>query len=268
MPEFNSIPTAGEVEAIGAALVEHHCRWIGFEHPQFPRRLLGPFSPLPPPVLFWLGDLSLLDRSPTAGIVGTTSPSRGGTNAARALGHTLGEAGWCVVSGLAKGIDQAGQRGALDAGGATVAFLPQGILKFEMPSLLREFEGCENFLIFSTWPPNAGFSGSWAVRRDALIAEASDGLIAVEMSGRGGGTKHTVGFARERQRPVWTLRHARVPREALGNEWLMRTGASAIAMDDQFNLSEESLGALMKQLKEELTRGRARRRVMQLEMFQ
>lgn len=266
LPALEAIPTASEVAEIGERLAAMDCHWIGAEDPRFPRRLRDELAP-PSPVLFWIGELSLLDHSPTVGIIGSSSPSRGGARIARTLGQALGEAGWMIVSGMAKGIDQAGHRGALESGGSTAAFLPQGMLDYRVAPMLREFAHQEQFLILSSWPPTAGWSGSLAVRRDVQIAQAADGLVAVEMSARGGGTRYTVNFARERQRPVWTLQYPRIPRQALGNTWLLRTGAKPIALDARQAVEDESLKALMAQLKKELAQGRKRRRAMQLEMF-
>ncbi len=265
-PSFDLFPTAQATHVANEALLAMHCRWIGSEDSRYPRRMLSDLTPNPP-VLFYLGDLSLLDRHPTVGIIGTKSPSRAGASIARSLGRALAESGWMIVSGLARGCDQAGHRGALEVGGATVAFIPQGMLTLEMPPLLREFATLDNFLIISTWPPDAPWSGSLAVRRDVQIADTSDGVIAVEMNIRGGGTKYTVDFARERSRPVWTVQYPRVPRQAAGNPWLIQTGAQPIMIDENNQITPPSLRTLITQLKKASTQAKKRMRVMQMEMF-
>jgi len=266
LPDLSAIPSSADIRSVKNALLSADCHWVGAESPIYPRRLKGDLTS-PPPVMFWQGNLSLLDSHPTVGIVGTVSPSRGGQKSARALGHILGESGWVVVSGLARGCDQAGHLGALEAGGSTAAFLPQGILTLPLPPEMRVFEHQPNFLLLSPWPPLAGWGGSYAVRRDTLIAEVSDGLIAVEMTAHSGGTRHTVNAARDRQRPVWTLAHeGPVPVSARGNAMLIRTGAHALRLGPKNELRDEDLRALMTKLKQELSRGK-RRRAMQLEMF-
>ena len=97
-------------------------------------RTADEFQPLlrsihdPPPGLFTRGaaDVELL-RRPAVAVVGARSCSPYGAQVARMLGRELGATGLVVVSGLARGVDGEVHRGALDAGGATVAVLGCGI---------------------------------------------------------------------------------------------------------------------------------------------
>src|SRR5665213_86831 len=102
-------------EALGARLI------LGDE-PDFPR-LLAVLDP--PPTLVWvLGDSTLLARR-TVAVVGARTASAAGQRFARALAGALGEAGYIVVSGMARGIDAAAHRGALETG--TVAVIAGGV---------------------------------------------------------------------------------------------------------------------------------------------
>lgn len=88
--------------------------------PSYPDRLA--VTQDAPPFLFVRGNLELLGR-PSIAIVGTRSPSPDGVARAYKLAHLLTKRGIVVVSGLAKGIDTAAHRGALDFGGPTVAVI-------------------------------------------------------------------------------------------------------------------------------------------------
>lgn len=82
--------------------------------------------PQPPTVLTALGDISLMSR-PIVGIVGTRHSSASGDRIAHQMATKLVEAGAVVVSGMALGVDAAAHRGALDAGGGTIAVLGGGV---------------------------------------------------------------------------------------------------------------------------------------------
>ena len=80
----------------------------------------------PPAALFVAGDVDAL-HLPAIAIVGSRNPSRSGYENALGFSRSLVEAGFCIVSGLAQGIDTAAHRGALQAGGRTVAVLGHGL---------------------------------------------------------------------------------------------------------------------------------------------
>lgn len=82
----------------------------------------------PPPLLYVVGDPAYLSR-PAVAIVGARNATPGGLDNARAFARTLAKMGWCVVSGLAAGVDAAAHEGALDAGpdgAGTVAVMGTG----------------------------------------------------------------------------------------------------------------------------------------------
>ena len=80
--------------------------------------------PGPPPALYVDGGVP---ETASVALVGSRKASATGIETARALGHALCEAGVCVVSGLALGVDAAAHEGAVEAGGPTVGVLGCGI---------------------------------------------------------------------------------------------------------------------------------------------
>ena len=90
---------------------------------RYPPRLAAIASP--PPVLYCRGDPAILDSAQIA-IVGSRTGTRGGLERARSLARELAACGLVITSGLARGIDAAAHRGALDAGGSSVAVLATG----------------------------------------------------------------------------------------------------------------------------------------------
>jgi DNA processing protein len=92
-----------------------------------PEDLLGPFNEVErknaPEWLYLAGDRSLLRIVPRVSVVGTREPSQDGLKRASRLSRELVEHGVVVVSGLAKGVDAAAHRAAIDGGGRTIAVL-------------------------------------------------------------------------------------------------------------------------------------------------
>jgi DNA processing protein len=99
-----------------------HC--LLFDDPRYPRLLRE--IPKPPPLLFVRGNPDCLSL-PQLAIVGSRSPSGGGNENAERFAAYLAGCGLAITSGLALGIDAAAHRGALSAGGITIAVMGTGI---------------------------------------------------------------------------------------------------------------------------------------------
>jgi len=126
------------------------------------------------------GDPSVL-RSPAVGIVGTRRPSAHGLASARAIAAVCVDEGWVVVSGVARGIDEAAHEAALRAGGRTIGVLPS-----PAPGGLRQ--GARRLggqivsagALISDRPPGTPPAAWSFVARNSLLAALTDGLIVVE----------------------------------------------------------------------------------------
>src|SRR5439155_390390 len=109
-----------------ARLSARGIRWIGRSETGFPAALGSIFDPPAGLFLRGAGALELLDR-PAVAIVGARACSAYGSHVARTFGRELAAAGLVVVSGMARGVDGDAHRGALEAGGTTVAVLGCGV---------------------------------------------------------------------------------------------------------------------------------------------
>lgn len=107
-----------------ASLVRLAARLLPLTAHGYPRALRA--LPDPPPLLSVWGDVKSLTR-PAVAIVGARAATRYGRGVAHELAGQLAQAGLVVVSGLARGVDAEAHRGALEAGGATVAILACGL---------------------------------------------------------------------------------------------------------------------------------------------
>jgi DNA processing protein len=109
----------------------------------------------PPKLLYVKGDVGAL-HLPALAIIGSRNPTRGGERNAREFARHLAGRGFTIVSGMAQGIDAAAHRGALDAGGKTVAFLGTGIDRV-YPAVNRDLaHQISSASIRSVPRPNAG----------------------------------------------------------------------------------------------------------------
>jgi DNA processing protein len=150
-----------------------------------------------PPLCLWVRGpwplAAALDRS--VAVVGARAATTYGAHVAADLGYGLAERGWTVVSGGAYGIDAAAHRGALTAGGITVAVLACGVDRPYPASNTSLFDRiAERGLLVSEWPPGAAPYRHRFLIRNRVIAAATKGTVVVEASARSG-AKQTLGRA-------------------------------------------------------------------------
>ena len=186
-------------------------------------------DPEPPAVLFVRGDLDLLDGR-RAGIVGTRNATQSGREMAASLGRSLAEAGVAVVSGLAKGIDGAAHRGALQrhrtaAPSLSSATAPTCPTPRQHAALWAEV--CERGLLLSEWPPGTVPEPFRFPMRNRILAALSEVLVVVESRERGG-SLITARAAMERDVEVMAVPGSVRNRAAVGTNQLLRDGAAPV----------------------------------------
>lgn len=154
-------------------------------------------------------------------VIGTRSPTDEGRQMAYGLAARLAELGVTIVSGLAEGIDTAGHRGALDAGGLTAAVLGSGLLRIS-PKENEELanEVAQSGVLVSELFPTAHVSTAHLMARNRLQAALARVVIVVE-SGTTGGSVVTVKRAIEQKRLVFAWLTDREGRESEGTRSLV-----------------------------------------------
>ena len=207
-------------------LCDRGLRWVARSDPRFPARLRSIHDP--PPGLFVRGgaSLALLDR-PCIAIVGARACSPYGTAVALTLGRELAAAGAVVVSGLARGVDAAAHRGALDAG-ETVAVLGCGIDR-DYPrahaGLAASIE--RQGLIVSEYPPGVEPAPWRFPARNRVIAGLADATVVVEARERSG-SLITADLALEEGREVLAVPGEITSHLSDGTNALLRLGATPV----------------------------------------
>ena len=188
-----------------------------------------------PPSALWVRgtvELELLSR-PCVAVVGARACSSYGRAVARSLSRELAASGVVVVSGMARGIDGEAHRGALEAGGLTVAVLGCGIDR-DYPAAHGELARriCEHGLIVSEYEPGVEPAPWRFPARNRLIAGLSRAVVVVEARERSGALI-TVDFALEQGRDVLTVPGEITSSLSAGSNALLRLGAApALSSDD------------------------------------
>ncbi len=150
-------------------------------------------------------------------VVGSRAPTGPGREFTRILAGELAAARWTVVSGMARGIDAAAHRGALHAGGTTVAVLGCGVdVAYPREHAELREEILENGTIFSEYPPGSLPLPHRFPERNRIVSGLSRGVIVAEAPERSGALI-TARFALEQGRDVMV-----VP----GNPWFAHTAGS------------------------------------------
>jgi DNA processing protein len=186
-------------------------------------------DPLPPPIIFALGDLELLEGR-RAGIVGTRNATAAGRDTAATLGRQLADANVHIVSGLARGIDGCAHRGALqsDGGGRPIAVVASGhdvVYPREHQALWHSV--ADRGLLLSESPPGTAPEAYRFPLRNRVIAALSEVIVVVESRERGG-SLITVNEAIERNVPLMAVPGGVHNRAATGTNQLIRDGAGVV----------------------------------------
>lgn len=196
--------------------------------------------PDPPNVLYRMGNLIPQDELAIA-IVGTRHASTYGLRVAERLARDLANAGYTIVSGLARGIDAAAHRAALQAGGRTVAVLGSGVLNVypsEHKTLAREVinSGAVLSELGSMQPPKSGAFP----QRNRIVTGLSLGVVVVEAAERSGALI-SASLATEQNREVFAVPGSIESRTSRGCHRLIRDGAKLVETVDDIL---EELGPL------------------------
>jgi DNA processing protein len=202
-------------------------RWLARSALDFPPRLRAIHDP--PAVLFVRGGAAVaLLREAAVAVVGARSCSPYGAQVARMLGRELAAAGLVVVSGLARGVDGEAHRGALEAGGLTVAVLGCGVDR-DYPAAHAQLAArlCERGLVVSEYAPGVEPAPWRFPARNRIIAGLAGATVVVEARERSGALI-TADLALEEGREVFAVPGEITSSLSAGTNDLLRLGAAPL----------------------------------------
>ncbi len=221
---YRAAPQA-RIEEEAARVRKAGARYLFRDSPDYPadlRELAGA-----PPILIVRGDAGVAAR-PAVALVGARNASAAAVKLARTFAAELAEAGYAVVSGLARGIDGAAHRGALAAGksgGGTIGVIASGIDLSYPPehAELQEQVACEG-LLMTEFPPGTEPIARHFPARNRIIAGLAIGTLVVEAAPKSG-SLITARLAGEAGREVMAVPGSPLDPRSHGCNQLIRDGA-------------------------------------------
>ena len=191
----------------------------------YPRSLLE--IPDPPPLLYAKGRLELLN-APAIAIVGSRNATPQGEKTAEDFAQALSEHGYCIVSGLALGIDGAAHRGALRGRGSTIGAIGTG-LDIVYPARHRQlaYDIAGRGLLISEFPLGTPSMAREILRRNRIISGLSRGCLIVEAHLQSG-SLITARLAAEQGREVFAIPGSIHSPVAKGCHQLIKQGAKLV----------------------------------------
>jgi DNA processing protein len=221
------------------------------EDEEYPERLREIYDP---PVVLWVrGDATLLSR-PGIAVVGTRQPSPYGAGMAELLSRDLANRRLVILSGMARGVDTAAHKGAVEAGGKTVAVWGTGIdviYPKENKKLAEQIVATGGAIVseypLGTFPAPQNFP-----IRNRILSGMSIGVLVIEAA-EYSGTRITARCAMEQNRDVYAVPGNVTKKNAWGPNTLIKQGAKLTATWE--DVWEELPSEIRLVLEEELAAG-------------
>lgn len=236
VPQQLAIQLAASIPAETQSQIDRTLEWVEqpahyiltLADPDYPQSLLTIADP--PLLLYINGNPGRLSATALA-VVGARSATPGGCETAKAFSHHLASHGWCVVSGLAQGIDAAAHEGALLAGpegAGTVAIMGTGIDRV-YPARHRELAHriAEHGALVSELPLGMGALPYHFPMRNRIVAGLTRGVLVVEAA-RQSGSLITARLAGESGREVFAIPGSIHSPLSRGCHALIRQGAKLV----------------------------------------
>ena len=155
-----------------------------FEYPQRLKERLGANAPT---VLYGCGNRELLENSGLA-VIGSRNTSEELLEYTESIGRLAARAGCAIISGGAKGVDQAAMHGALIAGGSVAGILTNDLYRESVNREHRDALMEYQLVLISQYDPKAGFNAGHAMQRNKLIYALADAGLVIDSAYNEGGT--------------------------------------------------------------------------------
>jgi len=187
----------------------------------YPNRLKARLKIDAPPVLFGCGNATLLNGGGVA-VVGSRNAESVDLQFTEELGKKAANEGCSIVSGGARGVDEASMRAGVEAEGTVVGILADSLLKAVISSKWRQGLMDNNLVLVSPFYPEAGFNTGNAMGRNKYIYCLSDAAVVVHSGSKGGTWNGALENLKKRWVPLWVKP---TNDKTAGNAEIVRQGA-------------------------------------------
>jgi len=239
--ETDRFRDANEPDEVMGALDRLDIRAIHLRHPEYPARLAE--TPLAPSVIYLRGKSGVFAADEHAiAVVGSRDATPYGFEMTRRLSYDLARAGVTIVSGLARGIDTASHKAALEAGGRTIAVLGSGLDRIYPQRHVPLAEKIvQDGALLTEYPAGVSALPQHFPRRNRVISGLCHGVLVVEAAFKSGAML-TVSWALEQNRDVFAVPGSALSETSKGTNWLIQQGAKLTVSADDI-LEELSIDA-------------------------
>lgn len=218
---------------------------------EYPNKLKNKLGHNSPPVLYGCGNKALLN-SECIGVVGSRAVSEQDLTFTRSLGERISRKGLSLVSGGAKGVDQAAMLAALDAEGTVLGVLADSLLSTCCSQKYNQHLANNNLLLISPFFPEARFNVGLAMQRNKYIYCFSDATVVIHSgnpefskNSRGGGTwSGAIENLKKTWVPLWVKR---TDDKKAGNALIVKQGGQWLPSDiDKIKIENLAASSMIK----------------------
>lgn len=190
---------------------------------EYPGRLKQLLKTDSPPVLFGCGNRNLLNKGGIA-VIGSRDATEADLKFAATLGNDAAAQGYSIVSGGARGIDEASMLGALAHEGTAIGVMADSLLRAATSAKYRKALMANNLVLISPFNPEAGFDVGNAMSRNKYIYCLADASVVVSSAKNKGGTwSGAIENLRQKWVPLWVKSSSE---SSTGNAELVSMGGS------------------------------------------
>ena len=198
----------------------------------YPKNIKERLKDHTPPILFGIGNIDLLNQN-YIGIVGARKTTEQELEDTKRVGANISRNDYGVVSGGAKGVDESGMLGALEAGGYSLGFLSDSLIRKSASSTFRKHILNNQLCLVSPFNPEAGFNIGNAMSRNKLIYTQSDATIVIKSDTKGGTWEGAKENIKKQWVPLWVVDY-----NEKGNNEILKMGAKKLSVKTELKIPE------------------------------